>query len=285
MYINEVIEKVGITRKACLYYEEKNLIKPKYDSNGYRVYDGNDLKKLMEIKIYRKLGLTVLEIENILSSDIKQETLRKIYLKKRNNIKLENKKIEILKNINELSIESINIKLESLEKNNTIKTKLLDKFPDFYSRILFIHFNKYLDSTIKTSEQKRAYDKIVRYLDSLDYEEIPYDVYKDYEEIFDFWTDDRLIEVEENKEKLKDNPSKFIEDNKENMRSYYEYINSEEYKTSNLYILNEHISKIFNSKEYKEIFIENLKVLSPEYKIYFDKMSNININVEKELFQ
>lgn len=285
MYINEVIEKVGITRKACLYYEEKDLIQPKYDSNGYRIYDDFDLERLIEIKLYRMLDLSILEIKEIFLSNIKEETLRKIYLKKKNKNDLEVEKLKLLKEMDGFNIDLINKKIENLEKNNTIKTRLLDKFPDFYSRLLFIHFNQFLDVVIETKEQRVAYYNIVKYLDSLNYEDIPYELYKEYEEVFEFWTDDRLIEVEENKQKLRQDSSEFLRQNKFNIKQYYEYINSSEYKDSNLYIINESISQIFKSREYQEIFIENLKVLSPEYKKYFDDMSNININIEKELFQ
>ena len=56
MLINEVIRQVDLTRRAVKFYEEKGLIKPSKDSNGYRNYTEEDIQRLKEISVYRKLG-------------------------------------------------------------------------------------------------------------------------------------------------------------------------------------------------------------------------------------
>ena len=41
MLINEVIQQVDLTRRAVKFYEEKGLLKPSKDPNGYRqLYGG-----------------------------------------------------------------------------------------------------------------------------------------------------------------------------------------------------------------------------------------------------
>lgn len=38
MLLNEIIEEVGMTKRAVKYYEEKGLLTVQKDSNGYRNY-------------------------------------------------------------------------------------------------------------------------------------------------------------------------------------------------------------------------------------------------------
>ena len=65
MLMSEVKEKTKLTRKAIEYYEEKGLIKPKREENNYRVYSQEDVEKLSEIYIYRKLGCSLDQIKEL----------------------------------------------------------------------------------------------------------------------------------------------------------------------------------------------------------------------------
>ena len=69
MLRNEIQEKTGLTRKAIEYYEEKRLIKPIKSENGYRDYSDKDLEILYKISLFRKIGLSISEIEECLSSN------------------------------------------------------------------------------------------------------------------------------------------------------------------------------------------------------------------------
>ena len=66
MLRSEIQNKTGLTRKAIEYYEERELIKPGKAGNGYREYSEEDLSVLTQIALYRKVGLTVAEIEEAL---------------------------------------------------------------------------------------------------------------------------------------------------------------------------------------------------------------------------
>lgn len=68
MLRSEIQNKTGLTRKAIGYYEMRGLVKPEKTDNGYRNYSENDLSKLEKISLYRKLGLSVSEIEEFLNS-------------------------------------------------------------------------------------------------------------------------------------------------------------------------------------------------------------------------
>ncbi|WP_257369208.1 MerR family transcriptional regulator [Streptococcus sp. HMSC36C04] len=69
MLRNEIQNKTGLTRKAIEYYEEKGLIKPLKLENGYRDYSEEDMKILSKISLFRKVGLSVSEIKEYLSSN------------------------------------------------------------------------------------------------------------------------------------------------------------------------------------------------------------------------
>ena len=55
MKIKFVEELVGITRKNIRFYEEQGLLSPQRADNGYREYEEEDVHRLMQIKLLRKL--------------------------------------------------------------------------------------------------------------------------------------------------------------------------------------------------------------------------------------
>lgn len=67
MKIKQVEELVGITSKNIRFYEEQNLINPQRADNGYREYSMEDVKLLKKIKLFRKLGISVEEINKLLN--------------------------------------------------------------------------------------------------------------------------------------------------------------------------------------------------------------------------
>lgn len=66
MKINQVEQLVGITKKNIRFYEEQSLLSPgRNRENGYRDYTEEDVKKLEQIKLFRKLGLPLEEIRRM----------------------------------------------------------------------------------------------------------------------------------------------------------------------------------------------------------------------------
>ena len=66
MTIKEVEERLGIPRASIRFYEKERLIDPKREDNGYREYDEKDVATLKKVIIFRKIGLPVSEIEDVL---------------------------------------------------------------------------------------------------------------------------------------------------------------------------------------------------------------------------
>ena len=52
MLLNEIINEVGMTKRAVKYYEEKGLLSVDKDSNGYRNYSAQDVETLRNILEY-----------------------------------------------------------------------------------------------------------------------------------------------------------------------------------------------------------------------------------------
>lgn len=68
MKINEVEAQVGITKKNIRFYEDQGLIAPRRNTqNGYREYGEEDVDRLRQIKLMRKLGVPLEEIRNMQS--------------------------------------------------------------------------------------------------------------------------------------------------------------------------------------------------------------------------
>lgn len=70
MKIKQVEELVGISVKNIRFYEDQGLLTPKRAENGYREYSLSDVKVLKEIKLFRKLGVSVETIKSIISGNI-----------------------------------------------------------------------------------------------------------------------------------------------------------------------------------------------------------------------
>ncbi len=68
--IGDVSRVLGITASALHYYEKEGLIrKPMEDSSGWRSYDEEDVYRLISVKKYSAMGVSLREIARQFSSD------------------------------------------------------------------------------------------------------------------------------------------------------------------------------------------------------------------------
>ncbi|CAK8054316.1 MerR family transcriptional regulator [Eupransor demetentiae] len=66
--VNDIVKLTGITARTVRYYDQINLLKPDHlDSNGYRYYQQAELDRLQQILFFRKYGLSLKEIQLVLS--------------------------------------------------------------------------------------------------------------------------------------------------------------------------------------------------------------------------
>ncbi|MBC7087860.1 MAG: MerR family transcriptional regulator [Tissierellales bacterium] len=277
MKINEVANITGLTKKAINYYQEKGIINPKQDENGYREFSESDINKLKEVSLFRSLGLSLNEIRKITESKFPKEELRKCIINKQMENELRNKQTELLeKLLYNADLEEINEEIRELNKKKSIKERLLEIFPGFYGRFYLIHFSRFLEEPIKTEEQEEAYNTIIDFLDSINPPELPHDILNEIDEALDFWTDDKIEEIENNKLQSIENPEKFLMDYSEEIKKYQDFKDSDEYLSSSYGILMETMKVFGESSGYNDIFIPAMRKLSPSYDKYYENLLKAN---------
>ena len=71
MKINEVEQRVGISKKNIRFYESQGLLTPRRNSeNGYRDYTPEDVALLQAVKLLRKLGVPLEEIRRMRTGEL-----------------------------------------------------------------------------------------------------------------------------------------------------------------------------------------------------------------------
>lgn len=66
MTIKEVEQYLEVPRATVRFYEKEGLIRPERSGNGYRDYSTEDVEKLRKIIVFRKLGMSLTDIEDVL---------------------------------------------------------------------------------------------------------------------------------------------------------------------------------------------------------------------------
>ena len=67
--IGQVAKKYSISRSTLIYYDSKGILKPSGRSlSNYRLYSDNDLKLIERVLIFRRAGLSIESIQQILDS-------------------------------------------------------------------------------------------------------------------------------------------------------------------------------------------------------------------------
>lgn len=125
MKINQVELLVGITKKNIRFYEEQGLLSPgRNRENGYRDYNEEDVRKLEQIKLFRKLGLPLEEIRMMQAgrSTVADNMKRHLVTLKREqeNVEHSMKLCEMLRETEgllcDLDTRGLMVKMEELEK-------------------------------------------------------------------------------------------------------------------------------------------------------------------------
>ena len=74
MKIQQVEELVGISKKNIRFYEAEGLLNPGRAENGYREYGREDVLRLKQIKLLRKLAVPIEDIRDLLKGEGSLET-------------------------------------------------------------------------------------------------------------------------------------------------------------------------------------------------------------------
>lgn len=66
MLISELAERTGLSTRALRHYEDRGLLVPERDSNGYRIFEEDDITRVAQIKTMIAAGLGTREIRQYL---------------------------------------------------------------------------------------------------------------------------------------------------------------------------------------------------------------------------
>lgn len=146
MNIGEVSKRTEMSASNIRYYEELELVKPvRNKTNDYRVYNECDVKKLQEIKLFRKLDVSLEDIKKLHKREISLDECMDAMIAKLEN---QNKNLEIRKklcrelktdnpSVNDIDSKLYLNKIEDYEKEgvtfmtaaNDFLEKIKDKLP------------------------------------------------------------------------------------------------------------------------------------------------------------
>lgn len=274
MLRNEVQDKTNLSRKAIEYYEEKGLIHPIKLENGYRDYSDEDVEVLKRISLLRNLGLCISEIALYLDS--KEEALASILRRKEHELNIEEKKKNVLNLIVKgESVDLINEELAIIEAQETIYDKLIRIFPGYFGQLIFSSYKIFLNESLNKDEEA-AFNEYIKFLDSLSNFELS-KAEKDYIEAisssFDMKTLDDL-----NKGKLIaiENSKTWLEENKDYIKAYKEYKNTDEYKNGLTKSIQDKLKKFMQENNYYEKAIPLIRKFSKSYDAYYEKLLKAN---------
>lgn len=125
--IKQVEELVGITKKNIRFYEEQGLLEVKRAENGYREYSLNDVKRLQEIRLLRKLSISIEDMRQMFAGEKSLRScleyqVEEMERQKKNLLQIQNFCEELLNS--EISLDTLRAsqcleKIEQMEKEGT----------------------------------------------------------------------------------------------------------------------------------------------------------------------
>ena len=280
MRLNEVIKQVDLSKRAIKFYEEKGLLKTKRDSNGYRNYTDKDISLLKEISSYRKMGIGLSDIKEILND---KSVLKQILIEKKKEITISQNELEAL----EKFIENNNIEeLYDSVDYKTLADAIQNSIPGFYGYYFLNHFLPYLQIRIQTKEQQEAYNRLIEFWDNTNIR-IPFLMKLNSWILFKLNSKKSLIvQIEQIDSQIKEmlNPTEEeYEKLKKKVNDGYKLKNSIFYKYSLIGISQRRFMKELQNKGYNDIFIPNMIALSPKYKEYHNALMAINKRICDDL--
>ena len=272
MLRNEIQKMTGLTRKSIEYYEERGLICPKKSENGYRDYSERDIQILNKISLYRKVGLSITEIENVLNYN----TLSSVLRKKQHELEVQEKRKDILELL--IKGENDNViqeRLALLENEETIYERLERAFPGYFGMMIFSAYQPFLSEPLKESGIS-AYNEYINYLDSLPTFELSEEERDYIEKNTAGLGINELKDVNNAKIKAVEDIKQWWTENKDAVTKYEEFKNSDEYASSLMKKIYDKLKKYMEDNNYYETAIPLIRQFSKTYDDYYKKLLEAN---------
>lgn len=284
MKSKEAQTKTGLTRKAIEYYEAQGLLNPSRDENGYRNYSDQDVSRLSQISGYRKLGLNLSEITDVLLSNNKKETISNIVREKEIRNRMEEKRLRLLSQVaSGNSFEEIEDDLISLESQESIYNRISKKFPGYIGQMFFVNYAPFLQGRLETTDQLDAFNQLIRFLDQM--EDLPFteEEMRTIQEASESITIENMESIVESKLQAVQDAEKWMEENHDIIQRYQEFKNSEDYQSMSIVKLFEKMKQFLQESDYYEVVNPLLRKMSPSYDKYYQQLIQSNEYFMKNL--
>ncbi|WP_165861088.1 MerR family transcriptional regulator [Paenibacillus paeoniae] len=134
------------TKRTLHYYDQKGLLKPSYNEQGYRTYTDEDLFRLQQILALKYLDYSLDEIKKYLEQDSRDfkaslERQYELLLQKQQHIQHVVATIErvsaIVKDNHTLDPELIMITIHSIQQEGEVKQRFSERLPDAFVQSMF----------------------------------------------------------------------------------------------------------------------------------------------------
>lgn len=281
MFIKEVCRRSGLTKKAVDYYEQQEFLTPQVLENGYRDYSEADLALLQELCVLRQCGLTMSDIRMVLQSRDKAVAIARYrHLNTLKLARLQAAQQSLDRLSRDYNIPEAFALLEHPREDClTIREKLLLAFPGNYGLYLSLHFGQFLNEPLQTPQQLEAFQKIVEYLDHVP-TSIPQELEDYMEQALQLQQSMDLEQFEQGMHQLMEeslgDPAEALEKLPFDVEEYIAYRTSEEFKHSPQGKMTELMTRFQTESGYQDIFLANLKLLSPAYAQYCTRLEAAN---------
>lgn len=138
MEIREAEEVTGVSRQNIRFYEKQGLLHPTRNKrNAYREYSDEDILRLKQIRLFRKLGMPIEEIRCLLEgkTDFKQALEKQERRLAADAEKLKASR-QFIKKIHDTSLETLDVDrcLQKMEEEEN-KGAVFGKFAEDYKRV------------------------------------------------------------------------------------------------------------------------------------------------------
>ncbi|MBQ7887184.1 MAG: MerR family transcriptional regulator [Clostridia bacterium] len=272
MLLHEVLRRTGLTRKAVEYYIAQGLLTPKATENGYREFSETDVSRLEKIAAYRKLGVSVADIKNILDGNEKQ-VLSRLLLKRTLDAQREERKLKLMEALaSGASIAEISAQLSTFDAHESIANRLFAAFPGYFGQYFALHFAHFLQEPIETDAQRKAYDTIVKWLDNLPPLDLPDDLCAFLDDAAQDMNAQQMGDMHAAVLAASENPEAYLREHEDAIRAYMAIKDTEEYKFSPAARLMEHMKEFQQQIGYIDVFLPAMEELSLSYAIYRERL-------------
>ena len=174
------------------------------------------------------------------------------------------------------SYSEIDAELRAIDHSKTIAEKLLDAFPGYYGRFICLHFSRFFNAPVETESQQAAYDTIVSFLDNVAPFALPQELQAYLIEHTKHIGTEQITTMLESARTSIENPDDFLSGNKELLKQYLSYKQSDAYRRSPAYKIAEFMKECNSTSGYYDVFIPALKQLSGAYAQYCRQLELAN---------